>query len=178
MGAGDPQLPAEQMADHRFGASQRIHARALAVGHQGRTAGILRKAGHHGDGRGPSRLQLPASPQQGVRAAELAPAGATGSLAQGDLKGCIGGDHRANLQSEAGATALGHLQVAPAQLLLDTGIEQQTHPLPAHRLQRQRASGEPIQRRSLHVVDARVAPVERRPVHHVGVGDQAATGGR
>ena len=68
--------------------------------------------------------------------------------------------------------------MAQDQLRLDAPIQQQPHPLGRHRAEGDRSGGEAIQAPALHVVDAPVAPVERRRIHHVRMGDQTAAGGR
>ena len=178
MGAGQTELQAQQMADHRFGAGQGIHSAALAVGGQGSAVRVVGEASHHGDGGGPGRLQLPAGPQQRLRPPELSPAHAAGAEAELHVQGLIGDHHRADLEAKRGAATIGHLHVAPAQLLLDAGVKQQADPLAPHRAQSQLARRKAIKAGTLHVVNARVAPVERGPVHHIGMGDEATAGSR
>ena len=178
MGTGQTQLAAEQVANHGFSAGQGIHAAALAVGREGFTVWVVGEAGHHGDRRSPGGFELPASPQQCLRLAQLPPTHATGPKAEAYLQRPIGDHRRPDLQAQGGAATIGHLQMALPQLRLDAGIEQQPHPLPANRLEQQLPRREAIKAGSLHVVDPRITPIERRPIQHIGMGDQAAAGRR
>jgi hypothetical protein len=112
MGTGNAEMAAEEVANHGLSTSQGIHTRPLAIGSQGLTFRILRETGHHGDGRGSLRHQVFASAQQGIGAFEQAPTRPAGSLAQAHPKGLISGNDRANLQSQSGPTAIGHLEMA------------------------------------------------------------------
>ena len=178
MGAGNAEMAAEEMADHRLGAGQTIHPRALAIGRQGLTARIFRETGHHGDGRCSLGQQLLTSAQQGIGALHMAPTGPTRPLAQAHPQRRFGGDHRTNLQAQRGPTAIDHLQMALPQLRLHAPIQQQSQPLPPDGPEAQGTGGKAIQGGALHVLDAGIAPVQGGTVHHIGVGDQAATGGR
>ena len=178
MGAGQAQVATEQVADHRLGAGQPIHATALAVGLQGLTANVIGETGHHGNRGGAQGLEALAGAQQGIGLPQATPAHAAWPPAEAHLQGPVRRDDGANLQAQAGAAALGHLQVSQPQVRLDAGIEQQPEPLAPHRPQGQLASGKAIQGRALHVVNAWIAPIEGGPIHDIGVGHQAATGGR
>jgi len=176
MGTGDPQLTAEQMADHRLSPRQRIDAAAGAVGRQGSTAVIVGEPRHHRDGRGTGSPELPTRLQQGLGLTQAPPARAAGTGAEADLQGPVGDHHRADVEAQSGPAAVGHLQVALAQLTLDARIEQQPHPLLAHGSQQQLAGRKAVEAGALDVVDAWVTPIQRCTVHHVGMGDQAAAG--
>ena len=114
MGAGDAQVAHQQMADHRLGAGQAIDPGAMAIGGQGLAIGIVGEAGHHGDSAGTCQYQLFAGAQQGIRALQAAPAGATGSQAQAHSQGLVADEHRADRQAQAGTTSLGRLNLALA----------------------------------------------------------------
>ena len=170
MGAGQAQVATEQVADHRLGAGQSIHPTALAVGLQGLTAVVIGETANHGNRRGAQGLEALAGAQQGIGLAQAAPAHAARPAAEAHLQGPVRRDDGANLQAQAGAAALGHLQVSQPQVRLDAGIEQQPEPLAPHRPQGQLARGKAIQGRTLHVVDAGITPVEGGPIHDIGVG--------
>ena len=174
MGTGDLQMLHQQVTDHRFSTGQRIHATALAIGRQLLTLRILGEAGHHRNRRRPGLLQAIASPQQGIGTAQSPPAGATGTALERHLERRIRCNDRADLQTQGGAAALNHLYLALGQLGLDPGVEQQTDPLLPHRPQGPLTHGKPIEAIALHIEHAGIAPIQRSPVHHIGMGDQAA----
>ena len=124
MGAGDAQVAHQQMADHRLGAGQAIDPGAMAIGGQGLAIGIIGEAGHHGDGASACQYQLFAGAQQGIRALQAAPAGATGAQTQTHSQGLVADEHRADRQPQAGATSLGRLNLALSQLRFDARIQQ------------------------------------------------------
>ena len=177
MGTGDLKVPHQQMADHRFSARQGINAAAGAIRRQLLAGWILRETGHHRDRRSTGLLEPLTSPEQSIGTTQASPAGTAAALFELNLQGLVRGHNRSDLQAEGGATALRHLQVPLGQLRLNAGIQQQPDPLAAHRLQIPITDGEAIEAVALHVMDARVAPVQRRTVHHIGMGDQATTGG-
>ena len=176
MGAGDLQVTHQQMTDHRLRSRQGIHAAPLAVGRQLSALRILGETGHDGDRRRPSSLQPLARPQQCIRAFQAAPAGAAGAPLQMDPQRCIGAQHRSDLQPQGRPAGLRHLDLTLGQLRLDAGIQQQTDALSPHRPQQPVPSRKAIQAVALHVMDAGITPVERRAVHHIRMGDQAAAG--
>ena len=177
MGAGDLQVAHQQMADHRFRSCQGIHAAPLAVGRQLSTLRILGETGHHGDRRRPGISQTLARPQQRIGALQAAPAGSAGALLQMHSQRHIGAQHRTDLQPQRRPAGLRHLDLALGQLRLDAGIQQQADALPPYRPQQPLPRREAIQAIALHVMDAGIAPVERRTVQHIRVGDQATAGG-
>ena len=174
VGTGDLQVLHQQVADHRFSTGQSIHATALSIRRQRVTLRILREAGHHCNRRRPGLLQAFTGSQQGIRTPQSPPAGATGTTLKRHLKRRIRGNHRADLQTQAGSAALSHLNLALGQLGLDAGIQQQADPLPSHRPQGPVTHGKPIEAIALHIEHAGIAPIQRSPVHHIGMGDQAA----
>ena len=176
MGAGDAELAHQQMADHRLGPSQSIHAGAGAVGRQGFAVWVVGEAGHGGDGGCACRHQLLAGAQQGIGPLQRAPATAARAQAQTHPQGHLGGDHRTDRKAQGGPAGLGRLQLAGAQLRFDARIQQQPHSPAGHRCQGQLAGGEAIEGPALHIEDAAVAPVEDGAIHHIGMGDQAAAG--
>ena len=171
-------MPHQQMADHRLCTGQSIHTAAGAVRGQLIAGGILREASHHGNGGGPGLLQTFATAQQSIRAAQPPPAHTAAALLQGHLQGLISGEHRTDLQAEGGSAALRHLDLTLGEFGLDPCIQQQTDALPPYRSQRPLPDRETIEAIALHVVDAGITPVERSPVHHIGMGDQTSTGRR
>ena len=64
------------------------------------------------------------------------------------------------------------------QLGLDAGIQEQADPLGAHRPQGPIPRSKAIKAVTLNVMNPGVAPVERGPVHHVGMGHQTTAGRR
>ena len=178
MGTGNLQMPHKQVTDHRLGPSQGIDATAGAIGRQVIAGGIFREAGHHGNGCGSGLLEAITSTEQRIGRPQTPPAGTTGPPLQGDIQRLIGGHHRPDLQAKGGATPLRHLNLSLGQLRIDTGIEQQANGLTPDRIETPCSGCKTIEAVALHVVDAGIAPVERRTVHHIGVGDQATTGCR
>ena len=67
--------------------------------------------------------------------------------------------------------------MALTQLGFDAGIQQQPNALTTHRPQRPIPRRDAIEGVALHVMNALITPVERSPIHHIGMGDQASTGG-
>ena len=63
------------------------------------------------------------------------------------------------------------------QLGFDAGIKQHPNPLATLGPQPQRALGKGIKAPTFHVVDAGIAPIEGRPIHHIGMGDQTVARG-
>ena len=89
----------------------------------------------------------------------------------------VGCDHRSDREAKAGTTSIRHLKVTLTQVRLNACIEQQANALLTHRPKRPLACSKTIEPVALHVVNAGVTPVERCPIHHIGMGDQAAAGG-
>ena len=64
------------------------------------------------------------------------------------------------------------------QLGFNASVEQHPNALAALGPQPQQALGELIQAPTLDVMDAGITPIEGRPVHHIGMGDQAVARSR
>ena len=176
MGTGEAELLGHQVTDHGLGTGQCIHASTAAVSREGRAVRIIRKTRHNRNGCGTSALQSRRGPQECIRPPEPSPTRPTGPALQRDLQGHIGPHDWPDLKTKAGSTGIGHLQVAQLQIVLNRRIQQQTHPLPSHGPEGEFGGSKPIEGRSLHIEDAAIRPVERCPVHHIGMGDQAASG--
>ena len=90
----------------------------------------------------------------------------------------IGADHRVDINAKTGPAALRDLTMSQQQVRFDAGIEQQADALTAPRAQPPGSRGKTIEAITLHVVNARITPVQRGSIDHVGMGDQATAGCR
>ena len=172
----DLQMLDQQMTDHRLGSGQGINATTVPIGRQSLALRIVGEACHNRDRGGTSSHETLSGPQECIRAVKGAPAGSALTQFKVHTQWLISGDHRSDRQAEACATTIGHLKVALTQVGLDPCIQQQTDALLAHGPEHPVASSKTVEAIALHVMNARVTPIERCPVHHIGMGDQATTG--
>jgi len=155
---------------------QGIHPIALAVGLQGVAAGVFGEAGHHRDRGGSFERSRSAGAQQGIGASSW-PSSRRWALATAHPDGLIGGHHRSDREAQGARQASATCRWRSCNSGSIAASKSRPRRCWRTGARARAAAGKAIERPALHVVEAGIAPVEGGPIHHIGMGDQAAAGG-